>query len=51
MQQRCCVLYNPKAGNGHSKETAHRLDALLPDSKMRYMDLTVIQDYSFKRSR
>lgn len=37
-----CVLYNPLAGDGNGRSAALRLPELLPDSELRFYDLTEI---------
>lgn len=37
-----CVLYNPLAGNGNGRAAIRRLPELLPDSELRFYDLTEI---------
>ena len=45
MCESVCVLYNPKAGNGHGEDAVHKLDAVLSDSQLRYQDITSVDDY------
>lgn len=40
----CCILYNPKAGNGQGQNEAHRLDTIWNDKKLEYVDITGIPD-------
>lgn len=40
----CCILYNPKAGNGRGQNEAHRLDTIWNDKKLEYVDITGIPD-------
>jgi diacylglycerol kinase (ATP) len=40
----CCILYNPKAGNGRGQNEAHRLDTIWNDKKLEYVDITGISD-------
>lgn len=40
----CCVLYNPKAGNGRGKEEAHRLDTIWKEKTLEYVDVTTVTD-------
>lgn len=40
----CCVLYNPKAGNGRGLNEAHRLDSIWKDRTIEYVDVTTIAD-------
>lgn len=42
--QTCCVLYNPKAGNGRGLNEAHRLDSIWADQALEYSDVTAISD-------
>ena len=45
VRESVCVLYNPKAGNGHGEDAVHKLDAVLSDSQLRYQDITNVDDY------
>lgn len=40
----CCILYNPKAGNGRGQNEAHRLDTIWNDKRLEYVDITGISD-------
>lgn len=45
------ILYNPHAGSGRGQEAAYRLNALLPDDRLLFRDITEIDDYgAFFRS-
>lgn len=45
------ILYNPHAGSGRGPEAAYRLNALLPDDRLLFRDITEIDDYgAFFRS-
>lgn len=39
------VLYNPCAGGGRGEENAHKLDSILPQTAVRYYDMTQIESY------
>lgn len=39
------VLYNPYSGNGTGETNAHKLDAVCPDDKLEYVDMTKV-DYA-----
>ena len=39
------VLFNPKACNGHGKESAHRLDQMNLERELKYRDVTFIEDF------
>lgn len=45
------ILYNPHAGSGRGQEATYRLNALLPDDRLLFRDITEIDDYgAFFRS-
>ena len=39
------ILYNPHAGSGRGQEATYRLNALLPDDRLLFRDITEIDDY------
>lgn len=39
------VLYNPHAGNHHGEEEARKLDTLLPEAELQYIDMTTLPGY------
>lgn len=40
----CCILYNPKAGNGRGLNEARRLDSIWSGKSLDYIDVTTIAD-------
>lgn len=45
------ILYNPKAGNGRSKEGAEKLKDILHNGELTFTDMTGITDTAaFQRS-
>lgn len=40
----CCILYNPKAGNGRGLNEARRLDSIWSGKSLDYIDVTAIAD-------
>lgn len=40
----CCILYNPKAGNGRGLNEARRLDSIWSGKSLDYIDVTTIVD-------
>ena len=39
------ILYNPHAGGGHGEENAGKIQSLLPEAEVDFVDITRIQDY------
>ena len=45
MNENCCVLYNPLSSSGNGEMLAKKLSEILPDSNIRYVDITSFSDY------
>lgn len=39
------ILYNPHAGGGHREENARKIQSILPEAELDFVDITRIQDY------
>lgn len=39
------ILYNPHAGGGHGEENARKIQSILPEAELDFVDITRIQDY------
>lgn len=45
MNKTCCILYNPKAGNGTGETAARKLNGMFQNVSPRFEDITKVEDY------